>query len=127
MPCSVGCWSGSASRRLAQGFSSAIIGRHVSTPNDLERLDANLVGGDISGGTAQLHQQLVFRPVSGLARAETPIKGLYLASASAHPGGAVHGACGANAARAALLHAPVRRVVRRLAWRADRLVPLAPR
>jgi phytoene dehydrogenase-like protein len=66
--------------------------------------DQNLVGGDISGGTAQLHQQLVFRPTIGLARPETPIRRLYLASASAHPGGGVHGAPGANAARAALLH-----------------------
>jgi len=56
----------------------------------------------VNGGTAQLHQQLIFRPTVGLGRAETPIRGLYLASASAHPGGGVHGACGANAARAAL-------------------------
>ncbi len=54
------------------------------------------------GGTAQLHQQLVFRPVPGRGRASTPVAGLYLASASAHPGGGVHGACGANAARLAL-------------------------
>jgi phytoene dehydrogenase-like protein len=47
----------------------------------------------------------VFRPIPGLGRAETPIRGLYLASASAHPGGGVHGACGANAAHAALVHA----------------------
>ena len=56
----------------------------------------------IGGGTAQIHQQLVFRPVPGLGRAETPIPALYLASSSAHPGGSVHGACGANAARAAM-------------------------
>ena len=67
----------------------------------LEAADANLVGGAVNGGTAQLHQQLIFRPTVGLGRAETPIRGLYLASASAHPGGGVHGACGANAARAA--------------------------
>lgn len=90
---------------LAPGFRSCIRGRHVLTPGDLQRRDANLVGGDISGGTAQLHQQLVLRPGIGLARPETPVKRLYLASASAHPGGGVHGACGANAARAALLHA----------------------
>jgi phytoene dehydrogenase-like protein len=88
----------------APGFRSLVVGRHVLTPPALEAADANLVGGDVGGGTAQLHQQLVFRPVPGLGRAETPIRGLYLASASAHPGGGVHGACGANAARAALAH-----------------------
>ena len=69
----------------------------------LEAADANLVGGAVNGGTAQLHQQLVFRPTLGLGRPETPVRGLYLASASAHPGGGVHGACGANAARSALM------------------------
>jgi len=89
---------------LAPGFRSSIRARHVMTPVDLEAKDRNLVGGDISGGTAQLHQQLVLRPTVGMGRPETPIKRLFLASASAHPGGGVHGACGANAARAALLH-----------------------
>jgi phytoene dehydrogenase-like protein len=98
---------------LAPGFRSRIIARHVMTPPDLEARDRNLVGGDIGGGTAQLHQQLVFRPITGAARPETSIRDLYLASASAHPGGAVHGACGNNAARAALLHHPMRRVLRR--------------
>jgi phytoene dehydrogenase-like protein len=88
----------------APGFRSAVRGRYVQGPADLERANPSLVGGDIGGGTSQLHQQLVFRPVPGLARPETPIRRLYLGSASAHPGGAVHGACGANAARAALLH-----------------------
>jgi phytoene dehydrogenase-like protein len=88
----------------APGFGERIIARHVFTPASFEEADANLVRGDIGGGTAQLHQQLVLRPTPGLARPETPIRGLYLASASAHPGGGVHGACGANAARAALAH-----------------------
>jgi phytoene dehydrogenase-like protein len=87
---------------LAPGFRALVRGRHVFSPADLEAADANLDLGAINGGTAQLHQQLIFRPVPGLARAETPIPGLFLASASAHPGGSVHGACGANAARAAL-------------------------
>jgi phytoene dehydrogenase-like protein len=86
---------------MAPGFRELIIGRHIFGPEDLERTDANLHGGAIAGGTAQLHQQLVFRPVPGIVRPETPIAGLYLASASAHPGGGVHGAAGANAARAA--------------------------
>ena len=75
----------------------------------MEATDANLVSGDIGGGTYQLHQQLVFRPIPGLARAETPLRGLYLSSSSAHPGGGVHGACGSNAARAALLHERIAR------------------
>ncbi|MET0459125.1 MAG: NAD(P)/FAD-dependent oxidoreductase [Ilumatobacteraceae bacterium] len=95
--------------RHAPGFTDRILARHVMAPNDLEAANANLVGGDISGGTTQLHQQLVFRPVGGLGRAETPIRRLYLASASAHPGGAVHGACGGNAARAAIAHHRLRR------------------
>ena len=44
--------------------------------------------------SAALDQQLIFRPIPGLGRASTPIRGLYLASSSAHPGGSVHGACG---------------------------------
>ena len=94
---------------LAPGFRERIIARHVMAPPDLQARDANLVGGDISGGTAQLHQQLIFRPYAGWARPETPVRRLYLASASAHPGGAVHGACGANAAHAAIVHHRLRR------------------
>ncbi|HWB66520.1 MAG TPA: NAD(P)/FAD-dependent oxidoreductase [Mycobacteriales bacterium] len=89
--------------RFAPGMREQISDRRISTPLGLQAHDANLVGGAINGGTTAIHQQLVFRPVPGLGRPETPIAGLYLASASAHPGGAVHGACGANAARAALV------------------------
>jgi len=88
--------------RYAPGFRDVVEARAVATPRDHEAADANLTGGAVGGGTSQLHQQLVFRPTPGLGRASTPIRGLYLASASAHPGGGVHGACGANAARAAL-------------------------
>lgn len=96
--------------RLAPGFGSRVRTRRVLGPRELEAHDANLLGGAINGGTAQLHQQLIFRPVPGLGRAETPIKGLYLGSASAHPGGGVHGAPGMNAARAAIAHARVGRL-----------------
>jgi phytoene dehydrogenase-like protein len=87
---------------LAPGFRGLIRKRLVSAPADLERANENLRGGALNGGTAQLHQQLVFRPIPGLGRPETPVKGLFLASASAHPGGGVHGAPGAIAAKAAL-------------------------
>ena len=91
--------------RVAPGFRGRVLARHLAGPRELEAADANLVGGALGGGTTQLHQQLVLRPIPGLGRSETPVRGLFLASASAHPGGGVHGACGANAARAALVHA----------------------
>jgi phytoene dehydrogenase-like protein len=102
--------------RLAPGFRDSILARHVMGPRELEAADANLVNGALNGGTAQLYQQVVFRPVPGLGRAETPVAGLYLASASAHPGGGVHGGPGANAARAALREpGPLARLAARLA------------
>jgi phytoene dehydrogenase-like protein len=86
----------------APGFRSRIVGRVVSGPADLARHNPSLVEGAINAGTAAIHQQLVFRPLPGLARADTVVDRLFLAGAAAHPGGGVHGAAGANAARAAL-------------------------
>ncbi|MCE3555365.1 NAD(P)/FAD-dependent oxidoreductase [Pseudonocardia sp. RS11V-5] len=88
--------------RNAPGFRDLIRARSVAGPADLQRRNPGLVDGAINGGTAAVHQQLVFRPVPGLGRADTPVDRLFLAGSSAHPGGAVHGGAGANAARAAL-------------------------
>jgi phytoene dehydrogenase-like protein len=88
--------------KYAPGFGSRVMARRVLTPPELQRRNESLVGGAINGGTAEIHQQLVFRPIPGLGRANTPVRGLFLASASAHPGGGVHGAAGSNAARAAI-------------------------
>lgn len=101
--------------RRAPGFGARVLARRVLGPRELEARDANLIGGAINGGTSQLHQQLIFRPVPGLGRAETPIHGLFLGSASAHPGGGVHGAPGMNAARAAIAHSRIDRLRPRLA------------
>lgn len=105
----------------APGFRARVRHRTVQRPGDLEAADENLVGGAVNGGTAQLFQQLLFRPVPGLGRPETPIGQLYLGSASAHPGGGVHGVCGYLAARAALAEhgrlGMVRRAVRSAAMR----------
>ncbi|MEO9139523.1 MAG: NAD(P)/FAD-dependent oxidoreductase, partial [Jatrophihabitans sp.] len=87
---------------LAPGFGASVLARRIQSPSDLQEADANLVHGAVGGGTAGIHQQFFFRPVPGLGRPETVIDGLYLGSASAHPGGGVHGAPGANAALAAL-------------------------
>ncbi|TQJ85657.1 NAD(P)/FAD-dependent oxidoreductase [Streptomyces sp. SLBN-31] len=88
--------------RFAPGFRSLVRARRILAPPTLQALDGNLCNGAINGGTTAVHQQLVFRPVPGTGRPETPVAGLFLASAGAHPGGGVHGAPGANAARAAL-------------------------
>ena len=58
--------------------ASRVLARRVLGPHEIEARDENLVGGAINGGTSQLHQQLVFRPVPGLGRAETPWR-LFLA------------------------------------------------
>lgn len=109
-----------AVERVAPGFRDAVLARHVQSPADLEAANENLVGGAVNGGTSAVHQQLFFRPTPGLGRPETPVDGLFLASASAHPGGGVHGAPGWNAARAALGAASrtgkVRRLLTRTVW-----------
>jgi phytoene dehydrogenase-like protein len=88
--------------QFAPGFRELVVGRFDRFPDDMQRVNANLLGGAVNGGTSALHQQLFFRPTPSLGRPETFVRGLYLASAGAHPGGGVHGSCGANAARAAL-------------------------
>jgi phytoene dehydrogenase-like protein len=97
--------------RQAPGFRDLVLGRSVQAPGDLQDADQALDRGALGGGTSAVHQQLVFRPTPGLGRPDTFVPGLFLAGSSAHPGGGVHGACGANAARAALLRARVGRRV----------------
>jgi phytoene dehydrogenase-like protein len=86
---------------LAPGFKALVEGRHAKSPPDLEAGNANLIGGDLGGGSNAWHQQLLFRPVFPYFRYRTPVKGLYLCSSYTHPGGGVHGMCGYNAAHTA--------------------------
>lgn len=86
---------------LAPGFRASILGRHILAPPDLEAANANLVGGDLGGGSNAWHRQLLFRPLFPYFRYRMPVKGLYLCSSYAHPGAGVHGMCGANAAQIA--------------------------
>lgn len=96
--------------RHAPDFESRIIARRVIGPYEMQERDENLIKGALGGGTSGLHQQLIFRPTPGLGRADTPIRGVFLGSSSAHPGGGVHGACGSNAARAVIAAARTGRV-----------------
>ena len=92
---------------VAPGFGYGVRVRRVLGPHELQARDANLVGGAVNGGTSQLHQELFFRPVPAMrGRPATGMAGLYLGSASAHPGGGVHGAAGANAARGGAVAPP---------------------
>jgi phytoene dehydrogenase-like protein len=87
--------------RFAPGFRRRVLARHSMTCAGLEAANANLVGGDINGGLANL-RQLVCRPVCRPCPYRLPVPGLYLCSASTPPGGGVHGMCGFYAAEAAL-------------------------
>lgn len=87
--------------RYAPGFKDSVIDRQILTPVDLEAT-FGLTGGSIFQGAMPLHQLFAFRPVPGYASYTTPIKGLYLCGAAAHPGGGVMGAAGWNAARVML-------------------------
>jgi phytoene dehydrogenase-like protein len=91
--------------RFAPGFRDLILARHVLTPADLQRRNANLIGGDVGGGSYTLDQALL-RPVARPVPYRTPVRGLYIASAATFPGGAVHGVPGRAAARLALARRP---------------------
>jgi phytoene dehydrogenase-like protein len=82
----------------APNFKRSVLARQVLTPLDLERT-FNLTGGNIFQGAMTPWQLFSFRPVPGWARYRTPIRGLYLCGAAAHPGGGVMGTPGLNAAR----------------------------
>jgi phytoene dehydrogenase-like protein len=85
--------------RFAPGFRDCILARHVSSPATLESMDANLLGGDISGGAMTL-RQTIFRPTRRNYATSDP--NIFICSASTPGVGGVHGMCGYHAARAAL-------------------------
>jgi phytoene dehydrogenase-like protein len=87
--------------RFAPGFRDCILARHTMTAAQLERYDANYVGGDINGGAAKLSQTL-FRPAARWNPYATGNPRIFICSSSTPPGGGVHGMCGYHAAQAAL-------------------------
>jgi phytoene dehydrogenase-like protein len=94
--------------RFAPGFRDLILARHVQSPAEMEGRNPNLVGGDVGTGSYTL-DQVIFRPLPSLTPYRTPVRGLFLGSAAAFPGGAAHGVPGRAAARAALQEARLRR------------------
>jgi len=82
----------------APGFKASVIDRQVIPPPEMERL-WGITGGNIMQGTMSLSSMFSLRPAAGYANYRTPVKGLWLCGAAAHPGGGVMGAAGMNAAR----------------------------
>ena len=90
--------------RFAPGFKERVLARHVSTPADIERANANDLGGDIANGSHG-GLQLLMRPRIAFDPYRTSARDIYLCSAATPPGGGVHGMCGYHAARSALRRA----------------------
>lgn len=87
--------------RHAPGFPDAVLARQVWTPEDLESMDANLVGGSVSGGMPTVGQ-MIARPTLSRTSYQSGAEGVWICSSSTPPGGGAHGMCGYNAARAVL-------------------------
>lgn len=85
--------------RFAPGFRDLILARNCFSPAQLEARNANLVGGDINGGSLAL-SQLFLRPTALLYG--TSSSKVFICSSSTPPGGGVHGLCGFHAAQEAL-------------------------
>ena len=78
-----------SSSAMRPGFGASVLGRAVLSPQDLERDNPNLVGGDSLSGSHHLDQNFLFRPVAGWSRYRTPVENLYLVGASTWPGAGV--------------------------------------
>ncbi|HJR44060.1 MAG TPA: NAD(P)/FAD-dependent oxidoreductase [Actinomycetota bacterium] len=87
--------------RFAPGFKDRVLARSTMAPKEVEDYNANYIGGDITGGVQDLRQTFA-RPAARLDPYTTPNERLFICSASAPPGGGVHGMAGYHAARSAL-------------------------
>ncbi len=83
---------------VSPGFRDRVLHAEVRTPRDIEA-EVGLTEGNIFQGELTFDQLLFNRPVPGWSRHRSPVAGLYLVGSSAHPGGGVMAAPGANAAR----------------------------
>jgi phytoene dehydrogenase-like protein len=87
--------------RFAPGFSDIVRTRHTTSTAQLESMNANLIGGDVGGGSYS-GRQLLMRPRPQSNPFDTPDDSIFIGSASTTPGAGVHGMAGAGAAERAL-------------------------
>ena len=80
--------------RHIDGFSESVLARRAYSPEDLEALNVNLVGGDPYGGSCGLDQFFLWRPFSGSVNHRTGIRNLFHIGASTHPGPGLGGGSG---------------------------------
>ena len=66
----------------------------VLTPDDLRDRNPNAVNGDPYGGSAQLDQSFLWRPLALSGRHATPVGRLWHIGASTHPGAGLGGGSG---------------------------------
>ena len=84
--------------QYAPGFASQILAREILTPVDIEN-QYHIAGGHWHHGEMAIDQLFMMRPIHGAAQYDTPVDGLFLCGAAAHPGGGVTGIPGHNAAQ----------------------------
>jgi phytoene dehydrogenase-like protein len=84
--------------QYAPGFANTIVAQELLTPVDIEE-QYHVTGGHWHHGELAIDQSFMMRPVHGAAQYDTPINGLFLCGAGAHPGGGITGIPGRNAAR----------------------------
>ncbi len=101
--------------RFAPGFRELVLARHTHNTRQMQAYNANYIRGDIIGGIQDL-RQMYFRPTISRNPYATPLKNVYLCSASTPPGGGVHGMCGFHAAQVALRDRNKQKI-----WKLDRL------
>jgi phytoene dehydrogenase-like protein len=82
----------------AEGLAAQVNARELLTPMDIEQ-QYNITGGHWHHGELAIDQSFMMRPVHGTAQYDTPVSGLFLCGAAAHPGGGVTGIPGHNAAQ----------------------------
>lgn len=103
--------------RHVSNLGSALLGRTVLSPADLEAANVNLVGGDIYSGSCALDQNLLWRPLARQPGHRTPVASLYQIGASTHPGPGLGAGSGTLVARELLRPSLARRALTRLARR----------
>ena len=82
----------------APGFAAQVVARELLTPVDIEE-QYHVDGGHWHHGEMTIDQSFMMRPIHGAAQYDTPIEGLFLCGAAAHPGGGITGIPGRNAAQ----------------------------